>query len=123
MVSLTDAVNTTSAQVRLMFNLFASLAEFKRELIRERNHIGLASVLAQGRMGGRRRGISEGAERTAFIAETLYHEQQFGINEIAQRLHILKSLLISTYATATVSSTRTVTRQLAKPPITFGPNF
>ena len=40
-------------------------------------------------MGGRRRG-SEEAERTAFIAETLYREQQLGVNEIAQRLHISK---------------------------------
>jgi DNA invertase Pin-like site-specific DNA recombinase len=36
LVSLTDAVNTTSAQGRLVFHLFASLAEFERELIRER---------------------------------------------------------------------------------------
>ena len=42
-------------------------------------------------MGGRRRGLSEEeAERTTFIAETLYHEQQLGVNEIAQRLHISK---------------------------------
>lgn len=36
LVSLTDAINTTSAQGRLVFNLFASLAEFERELIRGR---------------------------------------------------------------------------------------
>ena len=90
LVSLTDAINTTSAQGRLVFNLFAWLAEFERELIRERTHAGLASARARGRVGGRRRGRAEEAERTAIVAETLYREQQLGVNEIAQRLHISK---------------------------------
>jgi DNA invertase Pin-like site-specific DNA recombinase len=93
LVSLTDAINTTSAQGRLVFNLFASLAEFERELIRERTYAGLASARARGRVGGRQRGLSEQAERTAIIAETLYREQQLGVNEIAQRLHISKVTL------------------------------
>ncbi|RYE89603.1 MAG: resolvase, partial [Cytophagaceae bacterium] len=93
LVSLTDAINTTSAQGRLVFNLFASLAEFERELIRERTHAGLASARARGRVGGRQRGLSEEAERTAIIAETLYREQQLGVNEIAQRLRISKVTL------------------------------
>ena len=61
LVSLTDAINTTSAQGRLVFNLFASLAEFERELIRERTHAGLASARARDRVGGRQRGLSEQA--------------------------------------------------------------
>jgi DNA invertase Pin-like site-specific DNA recombinase len=93
LVSLTDAINTTSAQGRLVFNLFASLAEFERELIRERTHAGLASARARGRVGGRRRGLSEEAERTAIVAETLYREQQLGVNEIAQHLRITKVTL------------------------------
>ena len=93
LVSLTDAINTTSAQGRLVFNLFASLAEFERELIRERTHAGLASARARGRVGGRQRGLLEEAERTAIIAETLYREQQLGVNEIAQRLDISKVTL------------------------------
>jgi len=93
LVSLTDAINTTSAQGRLVFNLFASLAEFERELIRERTHAGLASARARGRVGGRRRGLSEEAERTAIVAETLYREQTLGVNEIAKRLRISKVTL------------------------------
>ena len=42
---------------------------------------------------GRQRGLSEQAERTAIIAETLYREQQLGVNEIAQRLNISKVTL------------------------------
>ncbi|UOQ75107.1 recombinase family protein (plasmid) [Hymenobacter cellulosilyticus] len=93
LVSLTDAINTTSAQGRLVFNLFASLAEFERELIRERTTAGLAAARARGRVGGRRRGLSDEAERTAIVAEALYKEQQLGVNEIAQRLHISKVTL------------------------------
>jgi DNA invertase Pin-like site-specific DNA recombinase len=93
LVSLTDAINTTSAQGRLVFNLFASLAEFERELIRERTHAGLASARARGRVGGRQKGLSKEAERTAIIAETLYREQQLGVNEIAHQLGIAKTTL------------------------------
>ncbi|MFD1874935.1 recombinase family protein [Hymenobacter bucti] len=93
LVSLTDAINTTFAQGRLVFNLFASLAKFERELIRERTHASLASARARGRLGGRRRGLSEEAERMAIAAETLYREQQLGVNEIAQRLRISKVTL------------------------------
>jgi DNA invertase Pin-like site-specific DNA recombinase len=93
LVSLTDAINTTSAQGQLVFNLFASLAEFERELIRDRTHAGLASARARGRLGGGRRGLSQEAERTAIVAETLYREQQLGVNEIVQRLRISKVTL------------------------------
>ncbi len=62
-------------------------------LVRERTHAGLASVRARGRVGGRRQGLSEKAERTAIVAETLYREQKLGVNEIAQRLRISKVTL------------------------------
>ena len=62
-------------------------------MIRERTHAGLAAARARGRVGGRQRGLSEPAERTAIIAETLYREQQLGVNEIAQRLNISKVTL------------------------------
>ncbi|GAB3310068.1 recombinase family protein [Hymenobacter tenuis] len=93
LVSLTDAIDTSSAQGRLIFNLFASLAEFERELIRERTHAGLAAARARGRIGGRRPGLTEAAQRTAIVAETLYREQELGVNEIAQRLQISKVTL------------------------------
>ncbi|GGF28438.1 hypothetical protein GCM10011383_45220 [Hymenobacter cavernae] len=93
LVSLTDAINTASPQGRLVFNLFASLAEFERELIRERTQVGLAAARARGRVGGRRRGLSKEAERAAIVAETLYNEQQLGVDEIARQLRISKVTL------------------------------
>ena len=47
--SLNDAIDTTHAQGRLVFNPFASLTEFERELIRERTQAGLSAARAQGR--------------------------------------------------------------------------
>jgi DNA invertase Pin-like site-specific DNA recombinase len=54
-VSLQDHLDTTMAQGRLMFNLFASLAEFERDIIRERTKAGLTAARARGRQGADRR--------------------------------------------------------------------
>ncbi|CAB3724061.1 DNA-invertase hin [Paraburkholderia phenoliruptrix] len=91
--SLNDPVDTTTAQGRLVFNLFASLAEFEREVIRERTQAGLSSARARGRKGGRPKGVPAKAEPTAYAAETLYREGQLSAEQIAQRLHISKSTL------------------------------
>ncbi len=93
LVSLTDAINTASAEGRLVFNLFASLAEFERELIRERTGAGLAAARARGRIGGRKPGLSPEAERTAIVAATLYQEQQLSVRDIAASLRISKVTL------------------------------
>ena len=62
LLSLNDPLDTTSAQVRLVFNLFASLAEFERELIRERTQAGLSAARARGRVGGRPKGLPAQAD-------------------------------------------------------------
>ncbi|APX91767.1 DNA invertase [Halomonas sp. 1513] len=52
--SLTEAIDTTSADGKLVFHIFGALAEFEHSLIRERTLAGLASARARGRKGGRR---------------------------------------------------------------------
>lgn len=52
--SLTEKIDATAAAGRLVFHVFAALAEFERNLIRERTHAGLAAARARGRKGGRR---------------------------------------------------------------------
>jgi len=91
--SLNDPVDTTHAQGRLIFNLFASLAEFERDIIRERTQAGLSAARARGRLGGRPRGLSKKAEATACAAETWYKEKKLSVVEICKKLSISKSTL------------------------------
>jgi DNA invertase Pin-like site-specific DNA recombinase len=91
--SLNDPIDTTTAQGRLSFNLFASLAEFERDLIRERTQAGLSAARARGRNGGRPKGLTEQAEVTARAAETLYLERQLSVRQICGKLGISKTTL------------------------------
>ncbi|WP_317046718.1 recombinase family protein [Spirosoma pollinicola] len=67
LVSLNDPIDTTTAQGRLVFRIFASLAEFEREVIRERTLAGLASARRRGQLLGRRKGLSKAGEQKARI--------------------------------------------------------
>ncbi|WP_019503259.1 recombinase family protein [Pleurocapsa sp. PCC 7319] len=90
--SLNDPIDTTTAQGRLVFNIFASLAEFEREIIRERTNAGLAAARARGRKGGRKPGLSEEAQRKARIAES-YYKEGMPVNQISKDLNISKATL------------------------------
>jgi DNA invertase Pin-like site-specific DNA recombinase len=57
--SLTESIDTTTTGGRLVFNIFASLAEFEREIIRERTNAGLQAARARGKQGGRPKALSE----------------------------------------------------------------
>lgn len=92
-VSLNDPVDTTTAQGRLIFNIFGSLAEFERDLIRERTQAGLTAARSRGRVGGRPKGLSAQAKTTALAAEALYKEGQLSVQTIANELSISKSTL------------------------------
>jgi DNA invertase Pin-like site-specific DNA recombinase len=56
--SLTEKIETGSASGKLQFHVFAALAEFERNLIRERTMAGLAAARARGRVGGRKRKLT-----------------------------------------------------------------
>lgn len=93
LLSLNDPIDTTTASGRLIFGVFASLAEFERELIRERTLAGLEAARARGRKGGRPEGLSKEAERKAIVAEILYKERRLSVHEIARELSISKTTL------------------------------
>jgi len=63
--SLTEAIDTTTPGGRLVFHIFASLAQFERELIRERTQAGLTAARARGRVGGRKTVLTPAKERQA----------------------------------------------------------
>lgn len=92
-IGIQDPLNTTSAQGRLIFNMVASLAEFEKDLIRERTIAGLKSARARGRMGGRPKGLSEKAKKAACTAEALYLQNELKTDDIAEQLGISKTTL------------------------------
>jgi len=63
--SVTEAIDTTTAGGRLVFHLFGALAEFERQLIRDRTLAGLAAARARGRVGGRPRTMTPATLRLA----------------------------------------------------------
>ncbi len=89
--SLNDHIDTTTPQGRLIFNIFASLAEFERDLIQERTTAGLAAARARGRLGGKPKGLSKKAESIACAAETLYKEGKLTVTEIISQLGIARA--------------------------------
>lgn len=93
--SLNDPIDTTNSQGRLIFNIFASLAEFERDLIIERTQAGLKAARARGRVGGRPKGLSKAAEQKALAAASLYREGNLTVKQISENLGISKGTLYS----------------------------
>jgi len=91
--SLNDPIDTTTSHGKLTFHIFAALAEFERDVIRERTKAGLASARARGRVGGRPQGLSKKAQQKAIFAEKLYNEGELSIKEICEQLSISKGTL------------------------------
>lgn len=88
--SLTDPVDTTSAAGELVFNIFASLAQFERQLIRERTMSGLTAARARGRKGGRKLKLTRKNFREI---RALMQDPDITRAEIAKRYGISRSTL------------------------------
>lgn len=88
--SLTESIDTTTPGGRLVFHIFGALAEFERELIRERTHAGLAAARARGRKGGRPRKL---APRQVATARTLLGDGTHSVTEVAEMLGVSRNTL------------------------------
>jgi DNA invertase Pin-like site-specific DNA recombinase len=88
--SLTEKIDTTSPGGKLVFHLFAALAEFERGLIRERTLAGLASARAQGRMGGRPRALDA---KGLSAAKAMLQTADLTVAEVARRLNVSPATL------------------------------
>ena len=95
--SLQENIDTTSSGGRLVFHIFGALAEFERNLIRERTRAGMAAARARGRMGGRPKRLDP-AKRA--LALRLHQEEKHTIKEICQMMGISKSTLYNYLAMA-----------------------
>lgn len=88
--SLTEAIDTTSPGGKLVFHIFGALAEFERNLIRERTMAGLSAARARGRMGGRPKKLS--AQQRELVRE-LYEQKRMSLAEICDAFGISKPTL------------------------------
>jgi DNA invertase Pin-like site-specific DNA recombinase len=88
--SLKESLDTTTAGGRLIFHVFGALAEFEREIIRERTMAGLEAARARGRHGGRPRALDEGRAK---LARRLKEEGEHSIEEICSMLGVGRSTL------------------------------
>jgi DNA invertase Pin-like site-specific DNA recombinase len=88
--SLKESLDTTTVGDRLIFHIFGALAEFEREIIRERTMAGLESAKARGRHGGRPRALDEGRTK---LARRLKEEGEHSIEEICSMLGVGRSTL------------------------------
>jgi DNA invertase Pin-like site-specific DNA recombinase len=83
-------IDTTTANGRLAFGIFAAFAEFERELIAERTQAGLAAARARGRMGGRPRKMDRA---TVAMAMAAMSDPRAKAAEVARRLGITTTTL------------------------------
>jgi DNA invertase Pin-like site-specific DNA recombinase len=88
--SLTEALDTTTAGGRLVFQIFGALAEFERQVIRERTTAGLAAARARGRTGGRPPAL--GAKDLA-VARALLRDPEITVEKVARRLKVAPATL------------------------------
>ncbi len=89
-ISIKDHIDTTTAQGRLMFNLFATFAEFERELISERTKAGLAEAKKNGKLPRRPSGLTQKARNKAWAAFALKQQGEHSVNEIIKELGLSK---------------------------------
>jgi len=89
--SLTENIDTSTATGILVFQIFGALAEFERNLIKERTVAGLQAARARGRTGGRPKGNPDA--RKVALARKFYNDHALSIPEILKTLNISKSTL------------------------------
>lgn len=95
--SLQESIDTSSTSGKLIFHIFGALAEFERNLIRERTNAGLAAARARGRLGGRPKSLNK--EKQA-LAVKLYNEKEHTVKEICSLLGISRPTLYKYVAAA-----------------------
>ena len=89
--SITEAIDTTTSGGKLIFHIFGALAEFERDIIKERTNAGLQAARARGKRGGRPKLIPNARKVT--LARALYADKTNTIPEILKTLNISRATL------------------------------
>src|SRR5713226_7537056 len=80
--SITESIDTTTSGGKLIFHVFGALAEFERDIIRERTQAGLQAARARGRIGGRPKAQMLNTQKKVAIAQALYADKTNAIEDI-----------------------------------------
>jgi DNA invertase Pin-like site-specific DNA recombinase len=88
--SLMENIDTTTSGGKLVFHVFGALAEFERDIIKERTHAGLLAARARGRIGGRPKALTP---KEIALAQALYDDKANSIKDICNTFHISKKTL------------------------------
>ncbi|AVQ07036.1 TPA: recombinase family protein [Xanthomonas vasicola pv. zeae] len=88
--SLTEKIETGSAAGKLVFHVFAALAEFERGLIRERTQAGLAAARARGRVGGRKPKLDDQQVREI---KALLRDPDIQVADVARRYGVSRTTI------------------------------
>ena len=99
--SLTENIDTTTSGGKLIFHIFGALAEFERDIIRERTKAGLQAARARGRIGGRPKALTG---KKLAMAQSLYDDKTNPIDDICKTLNISRSTLYRNIDNKTNSS-------------------
>ena len=91
--SLTEQIDTTASGGKLIFHVFAALAEFERDVIRERTRAGLTAARARGRHGGRPKVAALSDAKKVALAQSLYSDKDHSIADICETLRVSRSTL------------------------------
>src|SRR5437868_10492177 len=91
--SLTESIDTTTPGGKLIFHIFGALAEFERDLIRERTNAGLAAARARGRLGGRPPVKAFRNPAALAMAQHLYHDTKTPIDAICKQFGVTRPTL------------------------------
>src|SRR5258708_10511795 len=91
--SITENIDTTTSGGKLIFHIFGALAEFERDIIRERTHAGIQAARARGRLGVRPQPIALNTPKKVALAQSLYDDTHNAIEDICKTLGISRPTL------------------------------
>ena len=88
--SIQENIDTTTSGGKLIFHIFGALAEFERDIIKERTKAGLQAARARGRLGGRPKALTD---KKQSMAQALYNDKSNSIADICKTLNISRATL------------------------------
>lgn len=88
-ISLQESIDTQTSGGKLVFHIFGALAEFERDLIRERTNAGLEAARARGKQGGRPKLLTD--PKNLKLLQQMHADSHYSINDICNTLNISRS--------------------------------